>query len=401
MKVVFLSIHVFGETIGGIENHIYYLSKYLHRLGVNIIILTPIIGENEQISESITNEGIIVKKLYIKSKLNWLYNIMSKFHGRGIGLLFALLNKLKFNIYYNKVYKEIIKLNPDIVHQHDYLSNIVVTKKLSKIYPIIFTNHTGEFLFLEKYKILKIIQKKFISHYSYIIAPSLELLPNRNKVEYIPNGVDIEFFKDFGTSWKIDFRIKNNLDKKYVFLCPRRWAPTKGIIYFAKAINILTNSAIKNSVFLFAGSNYEGYNKYSEEILQELSKSHYADIRLLGNLNQDELREYYNASDVVIIPSLMEATSLAALESMACGTPVLSTNVGGMPEIIKNGINGWLIPPKSPESIAKIIEEVIMGKYNLKFMKEMSKKFVKEEYSWQLIAKKTLRVYNDILHDKF
>lgn len=399
MNVTFLSIYIFGETIGGIENHIYYLSKYLHKLGVKVTIVVPIIDEKEHVEEKVTNDGIIIKKVYIKSRFNWLFNYTKKLQGDGIGLLFAFINKLKFNLYFHKIYREIVKTNPDIVHQHDYLSNIYVTKKLSKIYPIVFTNHTGEYLYLNKNIFSKLLQRILISHYSYIIAPSYELLPNKSNAIYIPNGVDTDYFRNFGEEWKRKFRKNNNLDGKYIFLCPRRWAPTKGIIYLARAINKLSDFVLNKSVFLFAGSDYEGYSKYSEEIKEELYKAKHADVRLLGNLNQEELRNYYNASDVVVIPSLMEATSLAALEAMACGVPVLSTNVGGMTQIIHNGINGWLIPPKSSESIAQMIEEIVRGTYNLDEMGKKAMEIVNEKYSWELIAKEVLGIYNKILNN--
>jgi glycosyltransferase involved in cell wall biosynthesis len=64
------------------------------------------------------------------------------------------------------------------------------------------------------------------------------------------------------------------------------------------------------------------------------------DVRVLGNLNHSDLAELFNSADVCVIPSILEATSLACLEAMACGLPVLGTDTGGLAELIREGSNG-------------------------------------------------------------
>ena len=182
-----------------------------------------------------------------------------------------------------------------------------------------------------------------------------------------------------------------------MFICARRWAPTKGIKYLAEAMSQLSEKAQSSSLFLFAGSDSDDYIWYKDEIIKKLNKLPSHLYKLLGNLNQEELRDVFLSSDVTIIPSVMEATSLAAMEGMACGLPVISTNVGGMPEIITHNSTGWLVDSKNSEEIASIIEKIVNEEYDLFKMGESANQYVNQNKSWQSIAIKVEKIYKDSL----
>ena len=406
MKIVFLTENIFGDTVGGIESHIEYLSKSLVKKGVSVYILIPILGDQNKILDNIVfidaelGSQIVVRKLIIKSHLKPVFLSLERFHGKGLGLVIALLNKFKFNFYKSKLVKQVELLSPDLVHQHDYIANILASKKLSKKYPVVFTNHTGQYLYLEKYLITRLIQKYLISHFSWIIGPSKELTPNNSKSLYIPNGADSDFFNPLPPDDINNLIQTYKLQGKKIFICPRRWAPTKGVLYFAEALTLLSAYALNNSVFLFAGSNSDDFKVYSTEIEVFLQKIPIESYRLLGNLSHDQLLQYYNIADVVVIPSLMEATSLAAMEGMACCTPVLSTNVGGMPEVVTHGVTGWLVPPANANSIALLIEDIVNNVFNLKSMGRHARSFVVENRSWDFIAEKNIEIYKNVIKIK-
>lgn len=393
MKIVFLTEDIFGESVGGVEFHIYNISKELAKIKNEIFIISLLIGKKSDYS----------KKLIFTSKNNskvWLIKITKKsffFHSLEflnkrisgvVGMIIGLISKIIPNFFYKSLINEVNKLKPDLVHQHDYLANIVASKKLSKIYPIIFTNHTGQYLYLEKFFLGRVLQKYLIKHYKYIIGPSNELTPKRPNAIYISNGVDVNFFNGK--------KIKKEIEKT-IFICPRRWAPTKGIIYLADAILKLDDNTRSKSLFLFAGSESNDYLWYKDQVLKKLNKLPENTFKLLGNLDQEELKKNYLSSDVVLIPSLMEATSLAAMEAMSCGLPVLSTNVGGMPEIITNGKTGWLVEKENSTQLASLIKNIINNEFNILKLGENAKKFVHENKSWEKIAKETNKIYNKFI----
>lgn len=76
-------------------------------------------------------------------------------------------------------------------------------------------------------------------------------------------------------------------------------------------------------------------------------------ITFIGKVPNEKVPEYMGASDVFVLPSLSESFGIVNLEAMASGLPIIATNVRGLPEIIKNGENGFLVEPKNPEGIAE------------------------------------------------
>ncbi len=179
-KTVYMISTMFYPSIGGVENHIYFISKYLVNNGYEVKIIKPSIGEETKVSLldniEVHTVGIGTKDEKVKYDK---YKERSK--GSNLGFLYGYLRKNYFNKFYKEVYSYIennIKNgnnNEVIIHQHDFISSIRLSKRLSKKYNIIFTNHTGEFLFLKKLPFSNTIIKQLTKHFSYIIAPSDEL----------------------------------------------------------------------------------------------------------------------------------------------------------------------------------------------------------------------------------
>jgi teichuronic acid biosynthesis glycosyltransferase TuaC len=87
-------------------------------------------------------------------------------------------------------------------------------------------------------------------------------------------------------------------------------------------------------------------------------------VKFLGNINEDLLVQYYNTADIFCLPSSNEGLPNVIVESLLCGTPVVASSVGGIPEIIKDGVNGFLIDPKNPESIVQALKYCMHKDWN-------------------------------------
>ena len=394
MKIGFLSVFNFGSNIGGVENHIYFMARALQKRGHEIIIFQPIESTNPE-NEIKIIDGIKICLIGIRPLRP--VGFFNRFNGvKLIGFGTAFLNKAKFLIYRKRIAKVIREHRPDIIHQHDFISNIFTTKAICQEIPCVLTNHTGEYLFFQKSKIGRYLLKKLLSHFRYIIGPSRQLTPleyNENS-KTIHNGVDSVFFNGNFDKGEVRKRLGFKPDE-FIILCPRRWAPTKGVIYLMRAVhNVGLDSKFR---FLFAGSDYDGYPGYREEIMKTLGHMpHRECVILLGNLSVHDIVDYYRAANLVVIPSLMEAVSLAAIESMACGTPVLSTNVGGMPELIKNGKNGLMVNPADPSALADSIRYLSR---DTKTYQQIARKSIQTaaRYSWDGIAEQTEDIYEKAL----
>jgi glycosyltransferase involved in cell wall biosynthesis len=102
---------------------------------------------------------------------------------------------------------------------------------------------------------------------------------------------------------------------------------------------------------------------------------------------------YYQASDLVVLPSLMEATSISGLEAMACGLPLVGTALGGIPALIKDGENGFLVPPRDPEAIYQKVKLLFEDRPLVKSFAAQSRQFVIDNFSWPVITDKVLTKY--------
>lgn len=410
-KVVYMLTTVFYPSIGGRESHIHNISKELVKMGYQVKIINPVINLDKTTLEML--DGIEVHKLRIgDSRCEDTY---LRYKNKSKGLIGYLSGYLRKN-FYNKFYKCITEyIEKDIlinnyskeniiIHQHDFISGYKLSKELSKSYKMFFTNHTGEFLFLKKLPFNKIIIKHLTKHFKYIMSPSEELnqfygIRDERTFSYIPNGVDLNDFyvadENAIKSYKLEYGLDEN---KYMILCPRRWAPTKGIIYLIKAIGILKDTDVSDKFqVVFIGNDYEDYPEYKEEILKFISEHDLGKyIKLLGNIEYENMNKITVASDIIVIPSLMEAVSLSMLESMSCGKIVVGSNTGGIPEVIKDNQNGFLVKKADEVALSDRLYEIIKKYNELEYIREKARETVEESYSWESITKKVEEIYKKV-----
>lgn len=103
---------------------------------------------------------------------------------------------------------------------------------------------------------------------------------------------------------------------------------------------------------------------------------------------------YYKAADVFILPSTMntESFGIVNLEAMACGVPIVASNIGGIPDIVKDGENGLLVQPKNTEALANAIIYLLENE-DMKKKLGLNGKMKVKNYSWEKIAEKTEAIY--------
>ena len=141
---------------------------------------------------------------------------------------------------------------------------------------------------------------------------------------------------------------------------------------------------------LIAGDGAE-MGKFSQEVIRLAIADK---VIFAGRVPNTEMPKYYAASDVVVLPSLKEATSIAGLEAMATGKPLVGTNVGGIPQIITDGETGILVPPRNPDELAHAIVFLLNDDGKRAAMGLNARKRAESEFSWQIIAGKTQNIYH-------
>ncbi|RLG21353.1 hypothetical protein DRN74_02200 [Candidatus Micrarchaeota archaeon] len=363
---IVMATHDFPPKTGGISSHVYDLSRTMVSMGHEVTVITPDIWANKGKGKI---EGLNTIRLH-RATAHWpsamLYIIRAS----------RLINALKV----------------DIVHYHNLLPEALISK-LTKHRPRIFTAHESRFLKMAEKRYNHLLLRWLLHHYDFIIAPSQELINTASslgfpskRTMFIPNGVDDKKFNPEIDGTRI--RRKYKIGNKKLILVPRRLVEKNGVVYLVRAIPEIRKH-YKNFKVLIAGDGPER-SRIQKEALRLNILQH---IIFAGNIDYEEMPFYYAAANIVVLPSLKEATSIAGLEAMACGKPLVGTNVGGIPAIIDNNETGLLVPPRDPHSLAEaVIKLLIDNKLSLFFGRKGRQKAIKE-FSWKVIAKRTLEVY--------
>ena len=216
------------------------------------------------------------------------------------------------------------------------------------------------------------------------------------KMIVIPPGVDTEHFYPIPEDEARDYIGVKRDDCMALFV--GRIEPLKGIDTLMKAVSIMGMHDSKHPFYvaIIGGDPNVARDEMSEEMshLQGLSD----DLCLgqmtlfLGKRAQDTLPYYYSAAEVLLMPSHYESFGMVALEAMACGTPVIASQVGGLAYLVKDGETGYHVPFDSPEVLSEKLG-ALLGDFELrKRMGEQAAIYAKE-YAWDVIAGKIIEVY--------
>lgn len=215
-------------------------------------------------------------------------------------------------------------------------------------------------------------------------------LVNPTSVIIIPNGIETN---------RISFLKKEEAKKKLgIFTQPdgpiigtiANFYPTKGLEYLIEAINILKEKNNFNGQCFIIG---DGAGR--ENLENKIKKAGlYHEIKLLGTI--PEAKIYLKAFDIFVLPSIKEGLPFALLEAMSAGLPIIATQVGAIPEIITDGVNGRLVTPSDSTALATTIAEVISNTIASALMGEATKA-KSRQFNFKTTLAATEKLYSSLL----
>jgi len=412
MRVAMLSYHTCplatlgGKDTGGMNVYVRDLSHQLGAEGIHVDVFTR--SQDEHVPHVLHELGFGNRVVHIPA-------------GPEIPLPKAELNR-----YLDQFVNGIIEFavqkgcQYDILHSHYWMSGIAALelKKHWQV-PIVHMFHTlgkmkqrvarpeeeveGDYRIAGENRVLKEVDCVIAATPAELAQLQWLYQADVSKIQVIPPGVDLSRF----------YPIPMDEAKEYIGIppCERmllfvgRIEPLKGLDVLFKAIALMRQNGLwEQTPFCLAviGGNEDGEpeNRGSEqERLSALRSEYGLDdlVAFLGKKSQDTLPYYYSAAEIVVVPSHYESFGMVALEAMACGTPVVASNVGGLAYLVQNGSTGFTVPVDEPQLLVECIAKLLSDSELRARMGKQAAEFARG-FGWNIIANRIIALYQSVLN---
>ena len=355
----------FPPEVGGLESHVFYLCRALaakgHRVGIVTSRSLPGMPTEEVM------DGVSVWRTWFPARnpLGWTLHALGSIpsyvaHARGADILHA---------------QDIASVPPGMA------------ARARTGAPLVTTFHTSHFLKRAEKPFWRPVLGHFVRTSDYALAASGEIarvaesLAPGTRVEALTNGVETALFRPVEPTLPPTDRWR--------LIVPRRLFPKNGVEYLVRAMPYIVARADAEAVVIGDGPERERLTALAAEL-------GVADrISFLGKRPNTDMPGLLSSGDLAIFPSLMEATSVAALESMSCGLPVAASRVGGLPEIVDDQVGG-LFEPGNPRSLADMVVGLLEGG-RLETLGSRARERVVGQWSNDRLAERHLEIYRSLL----
>jgi glycosyltransferase involved in cell wall biosynthesis len=205
----------------------------------------------------------------------------------------------------------------------------------------------------------------------------------REKVRTVPNGIDTGVFRNSNHVPREPnsiVMVANTEDRK------------KGVVFLLKALQLLRDEV---DATLSIVDRRGDHTRYAPRLVKEHGLEDR--VTFTGRLTVDELVKRYSVSEIAVTASVYEGFGLPCAEAMSCGTPVIATRAGALPEIVGDDGAGILVPPSDPPALAAAIKRLLADESLRRKMGATARQRIEECFSWEVAAKKTLEVYQEVV----
>ena len=380
MKIINIGLGWFPEQPGGLDRYYYDCCKYLPQADINIKGLVTgsdrVVKDSHDRVRAFTSSEFSLTKRWLEMRKTFQQTLNSDRH--------------------------------DLVVSHFALYTFPILNKLSTL-PLV-THFHGPWALesdLEKPKPVSILLKKQIEKAVYnrssqfiVLSQTFQDILHKeyrvplDKIHIIPGGVDIDRFNIKISSTEAREELGWHQDRPTIF-CIRRLAKRMGLENLISAMAEVRDRNPDISLYI------AGKGALAEILQAQIKELKLTDnVKLLGYVSDEQLPICYRAANFSVVPTVaLEGFGLIVVESLAAGTPVLGTPVGGIPEILKPFSEDLVFEDYSPTKLAAGIIEALSGDRILPSSQDCLD-YVKTNYDWHQIARQIKQVYQQAIDPK-
>ncbi len=279
-------------------------------------------------------------------------------------------------------------LHADVVHCHQYRvlpTSLAILAGAALRKRVFVTDHRGTgHHFTETSKKIRLPLSTYVDGFLAVSAYSVEAMPTKfKKVHIIYGGVDERFTGG---------PLAAERERKVLFV--GRLIPHKGINYLIEAVEDDVQLDVIGRI----------YDDEYFALLKGLAQD--KKVRIITDASDDGIIHAYRSALVMVLPSVdvdvfgkpmdaPELLGLVLLESMACGTPVICTNAGAMPEVVEDGVTGFVVPSRDPAALRERINYLLANPDVALRMGQNGRRKILQDFTWDAVARRCLAVYGD------
>jgi len=302
------------------------------------------------------------------------------------------LSKIKYLKVLPILRKKIQVFKPDIIHAH-YVSSYGTLGALCGFHPLVISVWGSDIFDFPKKSFLhkKLIEFDLdradqILSTSNTMAIETKKYTNKN-IKITPFGIDLNQFKPM----KVDSLFEKD---DIVIGIVKALEKTYGVEDLIRTFAVLHKSLNKLPLRLLIVG--EGTQEvYLKQLVVDLNIGELT--RFTGKISYEKIPEYHNLCTISVYPSINESFGVSVIESSACEKPVIVSNVGGLPEVVENGVTGLVVPFRNPLELSKAIEKLVLDKELRIKMGKAGRERVEKMYNWENNVSTMISIYRDIL----
>lgn len=393
LRICFVSQEYPPETgWGGIGTYYHSMARFLVAEGHRVVVLTKATDEEVYRNE----EGVHVYRVLPRfdvSRFRGLWRLSRFWRGYRLSVALALRKIVQD-------YQVDVIETPEL-HAEPFLYSFFSWRHP----PLVVRLHTGTALGLQfnrqplipRFRINLLLEKWLVGHAAYLTSPSAALLarsrtilpaPERRSV-VIPNPVDTRRF--------CPGRGPEPLPPTVLFVGRLEW--WKGPDILAQAMPAVWR-AIPNVRFVFVGqdSTWGDGQRFSEWLRARVPGHDSGVLHFLPPVPHEDMPTTYHSATVVAVPSRWEGFGLVCAEAMACGKPVVATWIGGLEELIEDGVSGSLVEPENPEDLAHRLIWLLQDAKSREQMGQAARRRAEAVFSHRVVVPRMLELYRQVTH---